>query len=128
MRARLGPSLYVTQRAVAVAVQRQRLRPEDAAIRTVVEATVREVKHPFAGGKLPVRGLIRARMVIYGSALMVNVRRLHKHFAVSFSKSHSQTSVSDAFTPFSRLCAWFTNLQHCFTLLGRSRVLVSTGV
>ena len=127
MRARLGPSLYVTRRAVAVAVQRQRLRPEDASIRTVVEASVREVKHPFSGGKLPVRGLTRARMVIYGSALMVNVRRLYKHFADHFSQSHSETPVLDASMPFSRLYAWFTNLQRHFAPLGRGRVLVSTG-
>lgn len=128
MRSRVGPTLYVTGRAVAVAVQRQRLRPEDASIRTVVEASVREVKHPFAGGKLPVRGLIRARMVIYGSALMVNLRRLHKHFAKNPSQSHAEIPVSDASRPFSRLRAWLTDLRHRFASLGCGHVLASTGV
>lgn len=75
---RLPPTLYVDQRTVEVARQRQRLRPEDRSVRAAVEATVRSLKHAFPGGKLPVRGLIRARMVLYGAAVMVNMRRLHR--------------------------------------------------
>jgi hypothetical protein len=44
-----------------------------------VESTVRSLKRGFPGSKLPVRGLIRARMVLYPAALMVNLRRLHSH-------------------------------------------------
>ena len=58
---------------------RQRLRPEDKPIRAAVEATIRSLKHPFPGGKLPVRGLIRATMVVCCSAMMVNLRRLHAY-------------------------------------------------
>jgi hypothetical protein len=128
LRAGPGPSLYVTRQAMAAAIQRQRLCPADTSIRAVVEATVREVKHPFPGGKLPVRGLTRVRMVIYGSALMVNLRRLHKHFADQLVQAHSKPLVLDASAPFSRLCAWLTNLLHCFAPLGRRRALVSIGV
>lgn len=79
-RTRVGPTLYLQQRTVEVALQRQQLCPDDASIRAVIEATVRSLKLPFANGKLPVRGLIRSRMVIYASALMVNLRRLHTYF------------------------------------------------
>ncbi len=73
------PTLYVGQRDVEVAQQRQRLRPEDRSIRAVVEATVRSLKGGLRGDKLPVRGLTRARMFLYGAALMVNLRRVHRY-------------------------------------------------
>lgn len=75
---RAGPTFYVTHRSIEVALQRQRLCPEDRSIRAPVEATMRELKLGFAGSKLPVRGLFRASMMLYGAALMVNVRRLHR--------------------------------------------------
>ena len=61
------------------AQRRQRLCPQDSSIRTLVESTVRSLKRGFPGSKLPVRGLIRARMALYPAALMVNLRRLHCH-------------------------------------------------
>jgi len=77
----LPPTLYVTGRQIKVALRRQHLHPEDASIRTVVESTVRSLKRAFPGSKLPVRRLIRARMMLYPAAMMVNLRRLHRHFA-----------------------------------------------
>jgi hypothetical protein len=62
-----------------VAVRRQRLRPEDKPVRAAVEATIRSVKHVFPGGKLPVRGLARATMMICASAMMANLRRIHRY-------------------------------------------------
>ena len=76
---RAGPTLYLTQRSIEVARQRQRLCPEDRSIRAPVEATMRELKLGFARSRLPVRGLLRASMMLYGAALMVNVRRLHRY-------------------------------------------------
>jgi len=76
---RAGPTFYVTLRSIKAALQRQCLCPEDKPIRAAVEATIRSLKHPFPGGKLSVRGLIRATMVICCSALMVNLRRLHAY-------------------------------------------------
>lgn len=73
-----GASLSLNRRTIEVAVRRQRLRPEDKGVRAAVEATVRSVKHVFPGGKLPVRGLVRATMVICASAMMVNLRRIHR--------------------------------------------------
>jgi hypothetical protein len=67
----------VNRRRIEVARRRQQLHPEDTPIRVVAESTVRSLKRGFPGSKLPVRGLIRARMVLYPAALMVNLRRLH---------------------------------------------------
>ena len=52
-------------------------------MRVVVENTVRSLKRGFPGSLLPVRGLIRARMMLYLAALMVNVRRLHRYRAAT---------------------------------------------
>jgi hypothetical protein len=48
-------------------------------LRVAVEATMRVIKHPFPAGKLPVRGLFRVTCLLIGSALMVNVRNLHRY-------------------------------------------------
>jgi hypothetical protein len=120
----------VRQRAVEVALQRQRLRPEDAAIRAVVEATVREIKHRFPGGKLPVRGLSRARAMICSSALMANLRRLHRYFAAEAAdsdESYPQSPVDDAPTPFSCLRTWFGHLRRSVASILGSRVLLTAG-
>jgi hypothetical protein len=79
-RQRSGPTLNVTTRAIQVAVLRQRITAANNGVRAAVEATIRSVKHPFAAGKLPVRGLVRAQMVVCGSALLVNVHRLSHFF------------------------------------------------
>ena len=78
-RQRTSPTLNVKLRSIQVACLRQGMSADNAAIRANVESTIHAFKHPFAGGKLPVRGLIRAHMMACGSALMVNLRRLHDY-------------------------------------------------
>ena len=78
-RRRQPPTLNVTLRSVQVADLRQGMSAANAAIRANTESTVHAFKHPFAGGKLPVRGKIRSHMMACGSALMVNLRRLHDY-------------------------------------------------
>jgi hypothetical protein len=77
------PTLYVRERSVEVARLRQGIRPEDRSVRAPVEATMRSIKRGLrrgpGGHKLPTRGEARAKMVIYGAALMVNMRRLHRY-------------------------------------------------
>lgn len=51
----------------------------DKTQRAAAESTVRSVKHPFRNGKMPVRAKPRVSMVIIGSALMTNVRRIHRY-------------------------------------------------
>ena len=103
LRRRAGPTLYVSQRSIEVVRQRQRLHPEDTPIRVLVESTIRSLLHAFPNHKLPVRGLTRARMMIYGAALMVNLRRLHRYLTenrkaaaqkVAFSWSLLKTTFS----------------------------------
>ncbi len=77
-RARSGPTIYLKQRVVEVAGKRKQLHPEDTPVRVVIESTIRSVKRAFPGSKLPVRGLIRSRMMLYSAAVMVNLRRLHE--------------------------------------------------
>lgn len=76
------PALYLEKRQVRTAQRRQALkeRPKrEGNLRAAVEATVRSVKHPFRHGKLLVRGRFRVACQMLGSALMVNVRRIHQH-------------------------------------------------
>ena len=48
-------------------------------LRAAVEATVRQVKHPFPAGKLPVRGQFRVARRVIGSAAMSNIRRIQRY-------------------------------------------------
>jgi hypothetical protein len=45
-------------------------------LRAAIEATVRQVKHPFPASKLPVRGRFRITCMVIGSALVSNIRRI----------------------------------------------------
>jgi hypothetical protein len=114
--ARLDPSLYVQRRAIQVAQQRQQLHPEDTPIRVVIEATVRSLKWPFPNSKLPVRGLIRVRMTIYTAALMVNLRRLHRH-----SRREAKKTAQHAAFSLSSLKTWLgtglKRVHRCFSMI-----------
>jgi len=48
-------------------------------LRAAIEATVRQVKHPFPAGKLPVRGLFRVACMAIGSAAVCNIRRIQRY-------------------------------------------------
>lgn len=110
-RVRTGPTLYVPKRTIEVALQRQQLSPEDASIRAVIEATVRSLKLPFPNSKLPVRGLIRSQMVIYASALMVNVRRLHTYFTEQGHDAVENTPLSALLSSLLVIRAQFARLH-----------------
>jgi len=74
--------LRFSQHQVDLALRRQRsarARASSQNLRAAVEATVRSVKHPFGNGKVPVRGKPRVCMVMIGSALMSNLRRIHRY-------------------------------------------------
>jgi hypothetical protein len=74
--------LRFSQHEVDLALRRQRsaqARASGQDLRAAVEATVRSVKHPFGNGKVPVRGKPRVSMVMIGSALMSNLRRIHHY-------------------------------------------------
>ena len=117
------PTLYVGQREVEVAQQRQRLRPEDRSIRAVVEATVRSLKRGLRGDKLPVRGLTRARMFLYGAALMVNLRRVHRYErekAAEAAENAGPSAEKDpvfVFRSGDAIFAWFHHIRATFASL-----------
>lgn len=74
--------LRFTEAQVNVSQRRRRnSKNEDEAhnLRAAVEATVRQVKHPFPASKLPVRGRFRMSCMMVGSAMMANVRRISRY-------------------------------------------------
>jgi hypothetical protein len=74
--------LYFSQQQAQVAQRRRRSAAQKKAgrnLRAAVEATVREVKHPFPAGKLPVRGKFRMTCMLIASAAMTNVRRIQRY-------------------------------------------------
>ena len=76
--------LYFSQQQAQVSQRRRRSaakKKEGRNLRAAVEATVREVKHPFAAGKLPVRGKFRMTCMLIGSSAMTNVRRIQRYLA-----------------------------------------------
>jgi hypothetical protein len=83
------------------------MSPANYAIRANVESTVHAFKRPFSAGKLPVRGLIRAHMVACGSALVVNLRRLHHYFHTTEAATSSDSSFSSQTALFWRLVVTF---------------------
>jgi len=58
--------------------------------RAAVEATVRSVKHPFAGGKAPVRGRFRVACMVIGVAAVVNIRRIHRAIQAGYEPKEAQ--------------------------------------
>jgi hypothetical protein len=75
-------SLRFSQAQLDVARRRQRsvaYRQMDKNLRAAVEATIGALKRPFAEDQLPVRGRFRVGMMVIGSALMVNVRRMQRY-------------------------------------------------
>ncbi len=119
-RARAGPTMYLKLRVVEVARKRKQLHPEDIPVRAVVESTIRSVKRAFPGSKLPVRGLIRSRMMLYLAAVMVNARRLHKYlsenaeeatqngtFSLSFFKIDLRRGLKHIFRHFLKILSTF---------------------
>ena len=75
--------LRFTPAQMAVAQRRRKMRQIKQTgknHRAAIEGTIREVKHPFPAGKLPVRGLFRMTCLMVGSAAMTNVRRIHHYW------------------------------------------------
>jgi hypothetical protein len=123
-RKRSGPTLLVKTRAIRVAVLRQRITSENNGIRAGVEATIRSVKHVFAGGKLPVRGLIRSQMVVLGSALLVNVHRLAHYYFGQVSQLDENGSEIFVLSLFLLLIAHLTAVSHRWDVVFERRLVL----
>jgi hypothetical protein len=61
-------------------------------LRSAVEATVRSVKHPFAAGKLPVRGKFRIACMMIASAATANVRRIQRYLIAKMKEAETAKS------------------------------------
>ncbi|MBU0493885.1 MAG: hypothetical protein KKB13_18715, partial [Chloroflexi bacterium] len=75
-------ALYLQERQITVAENRHRMQQQRRGgkqLRPAVEATVRSVKHPFPGGKAPVRGQDRLGLMLTASSAMANIRRLWRY-------------------------------------------------
>lgn len=76
------PVLYFSHQQLELALRRQRsaqTQTEPCHLRVAIEATVGAVKRPFNNDQLPVRGPFRVKMMVVGSAFMVNLRRIHRY-------------------------------------------------
>ena len=114
--------LRFTQAQANVAQRRRRsqiYQEEGRNLRAAVEATVRQVKHPFPGGKLPVRGQFRVTCMILGSAIMGNIRRIQKYTTrkteqinEETSKRGAESAQASSFCQFSSAC--IRSLLDCF--------------
>jgi len=85
--------LRFNQNQINTSVRRQRNsihQQEGRNLRAAVEATVRQMKHPFPAGKLPVRGKFRISCMVIGSAMMTNVRRIQRHLETKIKKENEQ--------------------------------------
>lgn len=85
--------LRFSQKQVHVAQRRRRSlihQEEGRNLRAAVEATVRQVKHPFPASKLPVRGRFRVTCLIIGSAMITNVRRIQRYLEAKVKQENEQ--------------------------------------
>jgi hypothetical protein len=85
-----APVLYFSHSQLELALRRQRssqAQAEGCHLRVAIEATVGAVKRPFNNDQLPVRGPFRVKMMLVGSAFMVNLRRIHRYQTV---QNHQQ--------------------------------------
>jgi hypothetical protein len=97
------PVLYFSQAQLDLAVRRQRATQERATgrnLRAAVEASIGALKRPFPNDKLPVRGLFRVSSMLIGSALMVNLRRIHRYQTTKNYQKDAQQGQVNSPKPF----------------------------
>jgi hypothetical protein len=107
--------LYFSQSQAQVSQRRQRNKEhqkEGRNLRAAVEATLREVKHLFPAGKLPVRGGFRVACMIFGSAAMINVRRIERYLLAQKEQEERKKREQNAqiYSLYPRMDIFFTFL------------------
>jgi hypothetical protein len=88
--------LRFTQNQVNMSQRRQRSlihQEEGRNLRAAVESTVRQVKHPFPAGKLPVRGRFRVTCMVIGSAMTANIRRIQRFLEATMKLENQQIAM-----------------------------------
>jgi len=107
--------LYFSQPQAQVSQRRRRSeanKQEGRNLRAAVEATMREVKHPFPAGKLPVRGKFRMTCMLIGSAAIKNVRRIQRYLTAKEKKENESKEIKSRgdITWDHRVISFFTSL------------------
>jgi hypothetical protein len=85
--------LRFSQQQVNMSQRRRRSQihqQEGRNLRAAIEATVRQVKHPFPASKLPVRGRFRVTCMVIGSAMTTNVRRIQRYLEAMIMLDNEQ--------------------------------------
>ena len=88
--------LRFNQNQVNMSQRRQRSlahQEEGRNLRAAVEATVRQVKHPFPASKLPVQGKFRVTCMVIGSAMITNVRRIQRYLEAKIQLENEQKKI-----------------------------------
>ena len=88
--------LRFDQKQINMSERRQRSlihQEEGRNLRAAVEATVRQVKHPFPASKLPVRGRFRVTCMVIGSAMITNVRRIQRYLDAKIRLEKEQMKI-----------------------------------
>lgn len=94
-RVTMPPVIRVELRSLQVARLRVNIPPNNYGIRANAESTVHAFKNPLKDSKLATRGLFGAQMFGYGSALMVNLRRLHAFIHKEMDKVVNETGQNE---------------------------------
>ena len=89
------PRLHLNFSVSQVNVSQRRRRSlaclqEGRNLRAAIEATVREVKHPFPASKLPVRGRFRIACMVVASALVTNAHRIQRYLVAKIKLENKQ--------------------------------------
>jgi hypothetical protein len=89
------PRLHLNFSESQVNVSQRRRRSlaclqEGRNLRAAIEATVREVKHPFPASKLPVRGRFRIACMVVASALVTNAHRIQRYLVAKIKLEKQQ--------------------------------------
>jgi hypothetical protein len=85
--------LRFDQKQINMSERRQRSlihQEEGRNLRAAVEATVRQIKHPFPSSKLPVRGKFRVTCMVIGSAMTTNVHRIQRYLEAKIKLEKKQ--------------------------------------
>jgi len=60
-------------------------------LKSAVEATIRQIKHPFQASKLPGRGQFRVTCAVIGLAIMSKIRRIQWYKAIKEQQINQKT-------------------------------------
>ena len=95
-------TLRLNQKQLDVAVRRQRSPAYHQAgkhLRAAIEATIGALKRPSSDDQLPVRGRYRVEVMMIGSAVMANVRRIQRYLVekdVRQQQTQQQTETKES--------------------------------